>query len=77
MFDAETTELGTMSADTWRRTLEYHADAYGGPCDIDVATVFDGSALVSVNRSGLERLGEENGGAEDERGRGDRSHDVR
>jgi hypothetical protein len=39
MFDAETTELGTMSADTWRRTLEYHADAYGGPCDIDVATV--------------------------------------
>jgi NitT/TauT family transport system substrate-binding protein len=48
IFDAETTELGTMSADKWRRTLEYHADAYGGPRDIDVATVFDGSALVSV-----------------------------
>jgi hypothetical protein len=30
----------------WRRTLDYHADAYGGARDIDVDTVFDGSALI-------------------------------
>lgn len=34
-----------MNADKWRRTLEYHAHAYGDPRDIDVDTVFDGSAL--------------------------------
>lgn len=46
IFDAESTALGTMHADKWRRTLEYHADAYGGPRDVDVETVFDGSALA-------------------------------
>ncbi|HTN23442.1 MAG TPA: ABC transporter substrate-binding protein [Solirubrobacteraceae bacterium] len=46
IFDAETTALGTMNADKWRRTLEYHADAYGGPRDIDVDSVFDGSVLA-------------------------------
>jgi NitT/TauT family transport system substrate-binding protein len=48
IFDAEATALGSMSADKWRRTLEYHADAYGGPRDIDVDTVFDGSALAAA-----------------------------
>lgn len=48
IFDAEKTALGTMSAEKWRRTLEYHADAYGGPRDIDVDTVFDSSALVGT-----------------------------
>jgi NitT/TauT family transport system substrate-binding protein len=48
IFDAEETALGTMHEEKWRRTLEYHADAYGGPRDIDVATVFDGSALVAA-----------------------------
>jgi ABC-type nitrate/sulfonate/bicarbonate transport system substrate-binding protein len=46
IFDAESTALGSMSADKWRRTLAYHAEAYGGPRDIDVQTVFDGSALA-------------------------------
>jgi NitT/TauT family transport system substrate-binding protein len=45
IFDAEDTALGTMHADKWRRTLDYHADAYGGARDIDADTVFDGSAL--------------------------------
>jgi ABC-type nitrate/sulfonate/bicarbonate transport system substrate-binding protein len=46
IFDAETTALGTMNAEKWRRTVEYHADAYGGPRDIDVETVFDASVLA-------------------------------
>jgi NitT/TauT family transport system substrate-binding protein len=45
IFDAETTALGTMNPEKWRRTLEYHADAYGGPPDIDVESVFDASVL--------------------------------
>ena len=48
IFDAEDSALGTMNAQKWRRTLEYHADAYGGPRDIDVDTVFDGSALMAA-----------------------------
>jgi NitT/TauT family transport system substrate-binding protein len=46
IFDAETTALGTMNAEKWRRTLEYHAEAHGGPRDIDVESVFDGSVLA-------------------------------
>jgi NitT/TauT family transport system substrate-binding protein len=46
IFDAETTALGTMNAEKWRRTLEYHADAYGGPRDIEVDSVFDASVLA-------------------------------
>lgn len=48
IFDAEATALGTMSAEKWRRTIQYHADAYGGPRDIDVEEVFDGSALAGA-----------------------------
>jgi NitT/TauT family transport system substrate-binding protein len=47
IFGAETGALGSMNAEKWRRTVEYHADAYGGPRDIDVETVFDNSALVT------------------------------
>jgi len=49
IFDAEATALGTMNTEKWRRTLEYHADAYGGPRDIDVDSVFDGSVLTAVD----------------------------
>lgn len=55
IFDAEPTALGTMHADKWRRTLEYHADAYGGPRDIDVKTVFDDSALSNDTAEALAR----------------------
>lgn len=48
IFDAEDSALGSMRADKWRRTLQYHADAYGGSADIDVDTVFDGSALAAA-----------------------------
>jgi NitT/TauT family transport system substrate-binding protein len=46
IFDAETTALGTMNAEKWRRTLEFNADAHGGPRDIDVDSIFDGSVLA-------------------------------
>ena len=48
IFGAEPGSLGTMSADKWRRTIAYHADAYGGPREIDVTTVFDDSALAGA-----------------------------
>ena len=51
IFDAEDSALGSMNADKWRRTLQYHADAYGGSADIDVDTVFDGSALAAAGVS--------------------------
>jgi NitT/TauT family transport system substrate-binding protein len=46
VFDAEPTAIGTMNAEKWRRTIEFHADAHGGPADIDVSEVFDASALA-------------------------------
>lgn len=51
IFGAEATALGTMNAEKWRRTVAYHADAYGGPRDIDVDTVFDNSALAGAKLS--------------------------
>lgn len=48
IFDAEATPVGTMSADKWRRTIAYHADAYGGPREIDVEQVFDDVALAGA-----------------------------
>jgi NitT/TauT family transport system substrate-binding protein len=51
VFDAEPSALGTMSAEKWRRTIEYHADAYEGSRDIDAAEVFDGSALAEAASS--------------------------
>ena len=48
IFGAETSPVGTMNADKWRRTIAYHADAHGGPSEIDVTTVFDDSALVAA-----------------------------
>jgi NitT/TauT family transport system substrate-binding protein len=58
IFDAETTALGTMNAEKWQRTLEYHADAHGGPRDIDVESVFDGSVLAGAEPlQGASRLG--------------------
>jgi ABC-type nitrate/sulfonate/bicarbonate transport system substrate-binding protein len=47
IFDAEPSPLGSMSAEKWRQTIEYHADAYGGPRDIDVDEVFDGAPLAA------------------------------
>ena len=47
IFDAEDSALGTMSADKWRRTIEYHAQAFGGPRDLDVDEVFDGGATLA------------------------------
>lgn len=52
IFDADATPVGTMNADKWRRTIEYHADAYGGPRDIDAEEVFDDSALAAAVDAG-------------------------
>ncbi len=35
-----------MTQDTWRRTLEYFASAYGDPGDIDPGALSDGSYLT-------------------------------
>ena len=42
IFDADggDTQLGHMDADKWRRTIEFHADAYGVSPDIDPSSVF-------------------------------------
>ncbi len=40
IFDAEATALGTMTAEKWRRTIAYHADAYGGSPDLDPEAMF-------------------------------------
>ena len=40
--------LGTMTADKWRRTIDFHADAYGTPRDIDPSSVFDESLLAAI-----------------------------
>lgn len=45
IFHAEPTALGTMSAEKWRRTIAYHADAYGSPRDLEPETVFADLAL--------------------------------
>ena len=52
VFDAEPSPLGSMSADKWRRTISYHADAYGGSSEIDVDEVFDGTALAADSAAG-------------------------
>jgi hypothetical protein len=36
-----------MDSAKWRRTIDFHADAYGTPRDIDAASVFDEGALAS------------------------------
>jgi NitT/TauT family transport system substrate-binding protein len=51
IFDAEDSAVGTMSADKWRRTLAYHAQAFGGPHDLAVEEVCDGSALGHAPRA--------------------------
>lgn len=48
IFDADDGTLGAMDSDKWRRTIEFHADAYGVPRDIDPATVFDDTAFTRV-----------------------------
>lgn len=49
IFDAAGEASGAMSAGKWRRTIDFHADAYGTPRDIDPDSVFDG--LVSASRA--------------------------
>lgn len=45
IFEADDSALGSMSEAKWRRTLEYHAQAFGGPRDLAVDEVFDGSMV--------------------------------
>lgn len=40
IFEAEDTDLGTMSAEKWRRTIAYHAAAYGGSVALAPEAVF-------------------------------------
>ncbi|MEY2514118.1 MAG: NitT/TauT family transport system substrate-binding protein [bacterium] len=47
VFDAEPSALGTMTVEKWQRTIDYHADAYGGSRDIDVHELFDGAPLAA------------------------------
>jgi ABC-type nitrate/sulfonate/bicarbonate transport system substrate-binding protein len=43
--DDEDAELGTMSAETWQRTLTYFASAYGDPGEIELSALCDTSFL--------------------------------
>jgi ABC-type nitrate/sulfonate/bicarbonate transport system substrate-binding protein len=49
VFEGQDSELGTMSAEKWRRTIAWHADAYGGPAGIDVGEVFDAAPLAALS----------------------------
>lgn len=40
IFDADGGVPGAMNAEKWRRTIDFHADAYGTPRDIDTDSVF-------------------------------------
>jgi NitT/TauT family transport system substrate-binding protein len=46
--DEPDSPLGTMNTEKWRRTIDFHADAYGTPRDIDPSSVFDESLLAAV-----------------------------
>ncbi|MEA2218629.1 MAG: NitT/TauT family transport system substrate-binding protein [Solirubrobacteraceae bacterium] len=50
IFDDEESRLGTMSETKWRRTIDYHADAYGTPRELSPGAVFAtvaGAGLVA------------------------------
>ena len=44
IFDDDESQLGTMSAEKWRRTIDYHADAHGLPRDLHPDAVFAADA---------------------------------
>jgi ABC-type nitrate/sulfonate/bicarbonate transport system substrate-binding protein len=44
--DEEDEELGSMSAQTWQRTLTYFSSAYGDPGEIEISELFDTSFLT-------------------------------
>jgi hypothetical protein len=50
IFGGDPSSLGRMDAGTWRRTVEFHAHAYGIQSDIDPRSLFDDSPLRSVAR---------------------------
>lgn len=53
IFDAAPNDgpLGTMDSDKWRRTLAFHADAYGVPGNIDPGSLYENSALRAGSRA--------------------------
>lgn len=51
MFEDGDTPLGVMNAEKWRRTIEFHADAYGSSPDVDPGTVFAGQVATDEGTS--------------------------
>lgn len=52
IFDERGDVAGSMNADKWRRTIDFHADAYGTPRDIDPRSVFDDPGATRAAAAG-------------------------